>query len=67
MSNKKERFTLFLLYIGKSKKPKPILTMEKEITSIKKSLIAEINKRVEDRVLEPENAKLLSKLINNAD
>ncbi|MBQ9255291.1 MAG: site-specific DNA-methyltransferase, partial [Bacteroidales bacterium] len=47
--------------------PKPILTMEKEITSIKKSLIAEINKRVEDRVLEPENAKLLSKLINNAD
>ncbi|MBQ9313300.1 MAG: site-specific DNA-methyltransferase [Bacteroidales bacterium] len=41
--------------------------MEKEITSIKKSLIAEINKRVEDRVLEPENAKLLSKLINNAD
>ena len=39
----------------------------KNLSDIKKSLIAEINKRVEDKVLEPTNAQLLEKLINNAD
>ncbi|MBR1627530.1 MAG: site-specific DNA-methyltransferase [Bacteroidales bacterium] len=39
----------------------------KNLSDIKKSLIAEINKRVEDRVLEPANAQLLEKLINGAD
>ncbi len=35
--------------------------------NIKQSLIAEIEKRVQDKILEPENAKLLTKLIQNAD
>lgn len=34
---------------------------------IKQSLISEINKRVKDKILEPANANLLEKLINNAD
>ena len=36
-------------------------------TDTKQSLIDEINKRVQDRILEPTNAELLIKLINNAD
>lgn len=36
-------------------------------TDTKQSLIDEINKRVQDRILEPSNAELLIKLINNAD
>ena len=35
--------------------------------SIKQSLIEEINKRVQDKILEPTNAALLTKLINNAE
>ena len=35
--------------------------------NIKKSLIEEINKRVQDKILEPTNAALLTKLINNAE
>lgn len=35
--------------------------------NIKQSLISEIKKRVQDKILEPTNAKLLEKLINNAD
>lgn len=35
--------------------------------NIKQSLIFEIEKRVQDKILEPTNAKLLEKLINNAD
>lgn len=34
---------------------------------IKQSLIEEINKRVQDKILEPTNAELLIKLINNAE
>lgn len=34
---------------------------------IKQSLIEEINKRVQDKILEPANAELLIKLINNAE
>lgn len=34
---------------------------------IKQSLIEEINKRVQDKILEPANAELLKKLINNAE
>ncbi len=34
---------------------------------IKRSLIEEINKRVQDKILEPTNAELLIKLINNAE
>lgn len=34
---------------------------------IKQSLISEIHKRVQDKILEPSNAKLLEKLINKAD
>ena len=34
---------------------------------IKQSLISEIHKRVQDKILEPANAKLLEKLINKAD
>ena len=37
------------------------------IESTKQSLIDEINKRVEDKILEPSNAELLIKLINNAE
>lgn len=36
-------------------------------TDTKQSLIDEINKRIQDRILEPTNAELLIKLINNAD
>ena len=36
-------------------------------TESKQSLIDEINKRVQDKILEPTNAELLIKLINNAD
>lgn len=32
--------------------------------NIKQSLIEEINKRVQDKILEPANAELLKKLIN---
>lgn len=35
--------------------------------NIKQSLIEEINKRVQDKILEPTNAELLIKLINNAE
>ncbi len=38
-----------------------------ELSKVKSDLIAEIEKRVEDRVLEPSNAELLSKLIAQAD
>ncbi len=41
--------------------------MEKGLTEIKKNLIADLDKRVTDKVLEPANAELLSKLIRNAD
>lgn len=34
---------------------------------IKQSLFSEIHKRVQDKILEPSNAKLLEKLINKAD
>ena len=37
------------------------------LSKVKQDLIAEIEKRVEDRVLEPSNAELLSKLIAQAD
>ena len=35
--------------------------------NIKQSLIEEINKRVQDKILEPTNAALLTKLLNNAE
>ena len=38
-----------------------------ELSKVKQDLIAEIEKRVEDHVLEPSNAALLSKLITQAD
>ena len=38
-----------------------------ELSKVKQDLIAEIEKRVEDHVLEPSNAELLSKLIAQAD
>ncbi len=38
-----------------------------ELSKVKQDLIAEIEKRVEDRVLEPSNAELLTKLIAQAD
>lgn len=37
------------------------------LSKVKQDLIAEIDKRVEDRVLEPTNAELLNKLIAQAD
>lgn len=37
------------------------------MNEIKQSLIEEINKRVQDKILEPSNASLLIKLINNAE
>ena len=37
------------------------------ITAIRKNLIAEIERRVNDKILERTNADLLIKLINNAD
>lgn len=36
-------------------------------TEIKKGLIEELDRRVTDKILEPTNAKLLKKLINNAE
>ena len=36
-------------------------------TEIKDGLIAELERRVTDKILEPTNAELLKKLINNAD
>ena len=38
-----------------------------ELSKVKSDLIAEIEKRVEDHVLEPSNAELLTKLISQAD
>ena len=38
-----------------------------ELSKVKQDLIAEIEKRVEDHVLEPSNAELLNKLIMQAD
>ena len=38
-----------------------------ELSKVKQELIAEIEKRVEDHVLEPSNAELLNKLIIQAD
>ena len=37
------------------------------MSTIKKGLIAELDKRVEDKIMEPTNAALLKKLITNAD
>lgn len=37
------------------------------LSKVKQDLIEEIKKRVEDHVLEPSNAELLSKLIVQAD
>ena len=36
-------------------------------TEIKDGLIAELERRVTDKILEPTNAELLKKLIDNAD
>ena len=41
--------------------------IENNITAIRKNLIAEIERRVNDKILERTNADLLLKLINNAD
>lgn len=37
------------------------------MTDVKQSLIAELEQRVQDKILEPTNAELLKKLITNAD
>ncbi len=39
----------------------------KTLTAVKQSLIAEMEQRVQDKILEPTNAELLTKLITNAD
>ena len=39
----------------------------KTLTDVKQSLIAEMEQRVQDKILEPTNAALLKKLISNAD
>lgn len=39
----------------------------KTLTDVKQSLIAEMERRVQDKILEPTNAALLKKLITNAD
>ena len=44
-----------------------LIHSEKNMNEIKQSLIEEINKRVQDKILEPSNASLLIKLINNAE
>lgn len=44
-----------------------MLTAEKNIQFVKSDIIKEIEKRVEDKILEPANAELLKKLINNAE
>ena len=41
--------------------------MAKKVTETKKSLLAELEQRVTDKILEPSNAALLSKLITNAE
>lgn len=41
--------------------------MAKKITTIKQELINELERRIEDKVLEPSNAELLKKLIIQAD
>lgn len=41
--------------------------METTISDTKQSLLAELQARVEDKILEPSNAALLSKLITNAE
>lgn len=41
--------------------------MATKISETKQSLLAELQARVEDKILEPSNAALLSKLITNAD
>lgn len=41
--------------------------IENNITAIRENLIAEIERRVNDKILEQTNANLLIKLINNAD
>ncbi len=41
--------------------------MNEELEKIKKDLIAELEKRVADKILEPSNAKLLGKLISKAE
>ena len=37
------------------------------MSTIKDELIGELQRRVADKILEPTNAELLTKLINNAD
>ena len=37
------------------------------MSDVKQSLIAEMEQRVQDKILEPTNAELLKKLITNAD
>ena len=41
--------------------------MNEELERIKKNLLAELEKRVEDKILERSNANLLEKLICNAE
>ena len=41
--------------------------MSNELNTIKENLIAELEQRVEDRILERSNASILSKLINKAE
>ena len=41
--------------------------IEKVLSETKKSLLAELKARVEDKILEPSNAALLTKLITNAE
>lgn len=43
------------------------LSMNKELKNIKENLLAELEKRVEDKILERSNANLLCKLISNAE
>ena len=42
-------------------------TVNKELENIKKNLLAEWERRVEDKILERSNANLLGKLISNAE
>ena len=41
--------------------------MENNLKMVKEELISEIRQRTEDRIIEVSNAKLLEKLINNAE
>lgn len=43
------------------------LSMNKELENIKENLLVELEKRVEDKILERSNANLLGKLIRNAE